>query len=55
MSDYSSQQLTTGITRALAAGNFPAAVDLLHALAAVDPHKARLILDLFDLVKQEDE
>lgn len=42
---YTSDDLATGIERAMKARDFEAVVDLLKALVGVDPHRASLIYD----------
>lgn len=46
MSDLTAEDLTTGISNAIKARDFEAVVDMLHALAWVDPYRAQDIYDL---------
>lgn len=47
--EYSTEQLLTGIERALAARDFDAVAAILRLLAVRDPHAAQAVLDVVAL------
>lgn len=44
--ELTADDLTTGISQAIRARDFPAVVDMLRALAWIDPYRAQDIYDL---------
>ena len=54
ISGYTSDQITDGITVALAARDFPAVVALLKLLALKDPDRAQTLYDVMKLAVSDD-